>query len=164
MPAILGTSKSLSAFTPQSIPGVSLWLDAADASTFTFSSGTSITQWRDKVSGIYASNTAGTGSQPVYSAASQNGLGTVYYDASTALRYLDIPAFSWGTTSRSCFFVMKNIASATNSGSVLGGYPHWFWDRVNGNNGNTNVNFNPNGTLNLNAKYVGQSNINYLTD
>jgi hypothetical protein len=33
---------------------------------------------------------------------------------------------------------------------------------INGNNGNTNVNFNPNGTLNLNAKYVGQSNINYL--
>ena len=33
---------------------------------------------------------------------------------------------------------------------------------LNGNNGNTNVNFNPNGTLNLNAKYVGQSNINYL--
>ena len=42
----LPTSKSLWPFSPQSIPGLALWLDAADASSVT---GTSpVTAWRDK--------------------------------------------------------------------------------------------------------------------
>jgi hypothetical protein len=122
-------------WTPFLIPLLTLWLDAADNTTIAFSSGSNITTWTDKSTGLSASNTNG-GSQPAYATASQNGKNTVYYDAASSIRWLDIPAFSWGTTSRSCFFVMKNIAGAVNSGSSLGGYPHWFWDRVNGNNPN----------------------------
>ena len=43
-------SKSLWPFSPQSIPGLSLWLDGADTSSMTFSSGTTVTAWRDKSS------------------------------------------------------------------------------------------------------------------
>jgi hypothetical protein len=41
-------SKYASSFSPQVIPGLALWLDAADRSTFTFSSGSNISQWNDK--------------------------------------------------------------------------------------------------------------------
>jgi len=40
-------SKSIWPFSPQSIPGLALWLDAADESTLTMS-GSSVTQWKDK--------------------------------------------------------------------------------------------------------------------
>ena len=40
-------SKSLWPFSPQSIPGLALWLDAADASSVTLS-GSEVTAWRDK--------------------------------------------------------------------------------------------------------------------
>lgn len=35
-------------FTPTSIAGCTLWLDAADASTFAYSSGTLVSEWADK--------------------------------------------------------------------------------------------------------------------
>ena len=134
MPEVFGTSKSVYDFDPLSVPGCTVWLDGADRSTMTFSSGSNIATWRDKASGLYASNTT-TGYQPSYSPASQNNLGTVFFDATAALKFIDIPPFSWGTTSRSCFFVMKNLASGANSGGFAQ-YPHWFWDRVNGNDSN----------------------------
>ena len=123
-----------STFTPLSISGCSMWLDGADVTTFTYSSGTSIATWRDKATGIFGSNASPT-NQPTLVSSSQNGNSTVFFDAAAALKYIDIPAWSFGTTSRSLFIVMKNIASAVNS-NVLGGYPHWLWDRVNGNNAN----------------------------
>jgi hypothetical protein len=125
---------ALSTFRPIAITGCQLWLDGADTTSFTYSSGTSIATWRDKVTGIFASNTNPT-NQPTLVSSSQNGNSTVFFDAAAALKYVDIPPWSFGTTSRSMFIVMKNIASAVNS-NVLGGYPHWLWDRVNGNNAN----------------------------
>jgi len=44
--SLIGTSKNWWPFSPQSIPGLSLWLDAADSSTVTGTS--SVTAWRDK--------------------------------------------------------------------------------------------------------------------
>jgi len=43
---MLGTSKNIWGFDPRSVPGCSLWLDAADSSTITGT--TTVTQWRDK--------------------------------------------------------------------------------------------------------------------
>ena len=134
MPEVFGTSKSVYDFDPLSVPGCTVWLDAADSNTMTFSSGSNIATWRDKASGLYASNTT-TNYQPSYSPASQNNLGTVFFDATAGLKFIDIPPFSWGTTTRSCFFVMKNLASGANSDGFAQ-YPHWFWDRVNGNDPN----------------------------
>jgi hypothetical protein len=122
-------------FNPIDLPGCTVWLDGADTSTMIFSSGSNIASWRDKASGLLASN-ATVSNQPSFVPSSQNGNGTVFFDAAAGLKRLDLPAFSFGTTSRSAFFVMKNIASTNYSGSVLGGYPHFFWDRASGNNPN----------------------------
>ena len=63
------TQVSTASFDPRTIGSCQLWLDAADLSTFTFSSGTNVTAWQNK--GLGTSATANTAI--VYNA---NGLGT----------------------------------------------------------------------------------------
>jgi hypothetical protein len=59
-------------FTPNSLPGCLLWLDAADSTTITLS-GTAVTEWRDKTSNaLNFSNTSGT-RQPVFSSTGFDG-------------------------------------------------------------------------------------------
>jgi len=57
--SIPSLSKSQWLFSPQSIPGLALWLDGADLNSMV-RSGTTVTQWNDK-SG-YGNNTSATGS------------------------------------------------------------------------------------------------------
>ena len=42
-----------------------LWLDAADDSTFSYSSGTEVSQWRDKSGNNFHANQATVGNQPM---------------------------------------------------------------------------------------------------
>lgn len=55
--AMLGTSKSISGFDPRSIPGCALWLDGADSSRMTFSSGSNIATILDKSGNGYSGTT-----------------------------------------------------------------------------------------------------------
>ena len=60
MPApvgIVASQRSVTAWTPASLTGLQLWLDANDATTFTYSSGTVVSQWRDKSGGSHHANT-----------------------------------------------------------------------------------------------------------
>jgi len=43
-----GNNKSLPSYTLPVKGGLVMWMDAADDSTFTYSSGTTVSQWRDK--------------------------------------------------------------------------------------------------------------------
>ena len=89
--SITSSQKSVWGFSPQSIPGLALWLDAADASTVTGTA--SVTAWRDK-SGL--GNNATGGISPSYSsnAVQFNGLNT----------YLTTPV-SAGTNTATYLFV-----------------------------------------------------------
>lgn len=49
LPPQLSIAKFAS-FVPTDVPGLKLWLDASDSSTFSYSSGSNISQWRDKSS------------------------------------------------------------------------------------------------------------------
>lgn len=51
-------------FTPASISNLYLWLDADDASTFTYSSGTVVSQWNDKSGNGYHATQATVSKQP----------------------------------------------------------------------------------------------------
>ena len=63
---MLGTSKSIWGFDPRSISGCGLWLDGADSDAMVFSSGSNLSQWKDKSgNGLNTIALAGTGS-PVY--------------------------------------------------------------------------------------------------
>ena len=52
-------------YSPKSISGLALWLDAADSTTFTFSSGCNIQVWKDKSTNNYTVNQTTVSNQPV---------------------------------------------------------------------------------------------------
>lgn len=85
------------------------WLDATEASTFTFSSG--VSAWRDKSTKVMNLSQASTGLRPDYSAAEfGTDLPAVTFDGSQALERNSF-IFAQGTAS--VFTVIKGIASNT---------------------------------------------------
>ena len=105
----LTASKSISGFDPRSIPGLALWLDAADSSTLTFSSGSNISAWRDKSSnGYVCSNAVGTST---LTQNTLNGYNSVFTPISNAM---GISNFSWRTK-----FTAFIVARAATSGYYL---------------------------------------------
>ena len=107
-------------FTPASISGLALWLDASDATTITHVGG-SASQWRDK-SGLanHASQATGT-KQPITGTRTLNGLNVVDFDGSDDFMTLGVANLG-GT---------RLFADATDEFTVfavtdydgLGGYP-----------------------------------------
>lgn len=79
------TTKSIWPFSPQSIAGCVLWLDASDTNSIDLS-GTSVTQWNDK-SG--KGNNATSSYPPTYMPGVANGLGLISFDG--ASNYFDCP-------------------------------------------------------------------------
>jgi hypothetical protein len=63
---ILGAvaSSKLTAFSPANISNLYLWLDANDATTFTYSSGAVVSQWNDKSGNAYHATQATVANQP----------------------------------------------------------------------------------------------------
>ena len=80
------TIKTQWPFSPQSIPGLQLWLDAADTSSLTVSSG-SVTVWRDKSgNGIHMNDTPAPSYVWPSTGTAINGLNTVVFSAPAAMR------------------------------------------------------------------------------
>jgi len=97
------TAKPL--FKPTQITGCQLWLDAADSSTFTFSSGTNVSAWRDKA----VANNATANTAIVYNA---NGLGTGFPALTfTSSQWLDGSISITGTTMTVFSIFSMNSAS-----------------------------------------------------
>ena len=69
-----------SGFTPRSISGLALWLDASQSSTVTI--GTGVSEWRDAAGGSIKATQAIGNNQPAYQTAAQNGKNAVYFDGS----------------------------------------------------------------------------------
>jgi hypothetical protein len=81
VPSNILTDVPYTNFFPLSLPACGLWLDAADASTITYSSGSNLSQWRDKSgNGYIMSNNAGT---TTVAASSLNSLNTVFTPSGT---------------------------------------------------------------------------------
>jgi len=86
--------------------GLALWLDAADDSTFSYSSGTSVSQWRDKSELNNHSSQATVGSQPNRSTF-QNSRKTVNFDGTNDT--VTIPNFI--SNSEMSIFVVSNCGT-----------------------------------------------------
>jgi len=104
----LGTP--LSTFSPTSINGLNLWLDAADISTISLNTSNRVSSWTDKANGYVF--TAPT--QPLYSATGFNSsypaissTGSSEYLTST------IPISKMVSTSGTSIFMVMNISSGT---------------------------------------------------
>ena len=102
------------AFQPIDIPGLALWLDAADTSTLTFSSGSNISAWRDKSSNAFS----GTGiASPLYQTNSLNGLPGINFNGSS--QYFNFgDVLNLGTNPIYIFAVCK--FSSTADGGIVG--------------------------------------------
>ena len=83
----------------------SLWLDASDGTTFTYSSGTVVSQWTDKSTNAYQFTNSSTSAQPSRSG-TQNGKTTVIFDGSNDTLYES-------TKSKSIFNYLHNGSGAT---------------------------------------------------
>lgn len=103
--ATAASQKSVWGFSPQSIPGLQLWLDAADSTSITGTS--SVTAWRNKgAAGGSASNPAGT----ISSTGSINGRSALSIGTNARMT---MPSLTFAQTSRSVLVV----ATVGNAGS-----------------------------------------------
>jgi hypothetical protein len=101
----LPTSKSIWSFSPQSIPGLALWLDAADTVTVT---GTSpVTVWKDKSGkGNNATNSGGDG--PTYAN------NTMTFSGLDSRLYISIP-YNYAISGGTIVFVGKPLSYSVHS-------------------------------------------------
>lgn len=111
MTQILGIAASQSLLKP--VAGYSLWLDASDSSTFTFSSGSQVSQWRDKSANAYVFQQNTSASQPVLNG-SKNSKTTLTFDGSndtmTGTNTTGLNPTSW-----SLFIVGQGSGGATQT-------------------------------------------------
>ena len=101
-------------FAPTGVAGCLLWLGAADAATFTCSSGTLVSQWSDK-SGNSNHATQGNAADQPDRAGSQNGLATVSWPSNDMLNLPNQAA----SEDQTFFFVMKDTGGDWTSGSFF---------------------------------------------
>ena len=88
----MGIHQRYGGFSPASLSGLSLWLDASDESTITESGG-AVSQWDDKSgNGHHATSTGAA--RPVTGSRTENGLNVLDLDGSN--HFLDLPSALYG--------------------------------------------------------------------
>jgi hypothetical protein len=107
---ILGILASTLAFTPASIAGLKLWLDADDASTITLN-GSNVSQWNDKSTNAFNFAQATAANQPARTLSGQNGRTVLTFDVDA----LTNASIDWGSSASTLFFVGKEDDVAGNS-------------------------------------------------
>jgi len=110
-------------FLPTQITGCSLWLDAADLSSFTLS-GSSVTQWNDKSGNGWNVSQATSGKRPTLVTNSLNGLpGLNFINASSQHLDTAIQSSLNSLTGLSLFYVLKptwNIGDPVQNPAFFG--------------------------------------------
>lgn len=79
---IMASGVQTSAALPIPATGLQLWVDADDATTFTFSSGAIVSQWNDKSGNNRHLSQSTVANQPSRITAAQNGRAAIRYDGS----------------------------------------------------------------------------------
>jgi hypothetical protein len=118
LPRALQTVTPITWF-PNQIPDLQLWFDAADNSTFSFSSGSNIQTWQDKSSNRYSVGQANVSLQPTLASAAQNSLAGVQLTTDKFLFTAgsNIPNFSVG--SQTSVFIAARNASANSGWNIV---------------------------------------------
>jgi hypothetical protein len=107
--------KASGAFTPKSLSGLKLWLDADDASAFTLVGG-NVSEWRDKSgSGVPHATQASAGSRPARTSSGLNGRAVVDFQGTHTLTFASSTAafnFLHNPTGGTVFLVLKPDTSS----------------------------------------------------
>jgi hypothetical protein len=101
--------------------GLLVWLDAADDSTFSYSSGTIVSQWRDKSGNNFHANQSTTSNQPSRSSVMNSRKG-VFFNASTRLDYMLISSGISVPTDASIFIIYKPATQVYNYAVLIDNY------------------------------------------
>ena len=129
-------------FTPASVPGIALWLDAADASTIVGT--TTVNEWKDK-SGNGLNATKNNDVAPTYSSTGFNGLPGVLFNGSTTRLHTPSisprPVLSSNGTDTTIFVVLNWIGGVNGialgldtTGNTFAFYVPWTYpSTTNGN-------------------------------
>jgi hypothetical protein len=131
------TQTQPAAYSPYAVPGLSMWLDAADPATYTYQTGstTTINSWTDKTTNGYiftqAPVTAGAITTSI-----QNGKTAINMGANV----MTIPNFTW-YTQFTTFFVVKSDNWFYNGGGVTAQNTNFYTGYVL--SGNWNLIFTP---------------------
>jgi hypothetical protein len=101
------------------VAGYHLWLDADNAASFTYSSGSVVSQWTDRSANAFTFTTGGTASQPSRTG-TQNSKSTLVFDGDTDYLLSTAAASTWkylhDGTQTTIFLVMKsNETSGTGN-------------------------------------------------
>lgn len=100
--------------SPRQITSCAAWFDSADATTFTYSSGSNISQWNDKSGNAYSVIQPTVAYQPTNTAAGvQLSLTTFLYQVGS-----NMPNFS-ASAETTVFIVARNGTSYSSSGSQI---------------------------------------------
>jgi hypothetical protein len=109
MPSTVGIVASSFLISPLDLPSLVGWWDADDATTFTFSSGTSVSQWNDKSGNNYHLAQGTAGEQPTRSG-TVNGRSSVVFDGTDD--FLSVASFDMtGSAKVSAVMVFSCAAS-----------------------------------------------------
>lgn len=104
-------------FNPRTIPGITLWLDAADTSTLTIDTG--VSAWRNKAGTGITSFVQGTGnSQPLSGTATINGRNVLVFDGVDDFMTATDPFMTGATYGVLPFsmWIVQQIVASTNFG------------------------------------------------
>ncbi len=115
----IGTlASSRRTFSPASLANLSFWLDATDASTFSFSSGSVVSQWRDKSgNGLHFSQST-VSLQPSRNVTIGGNTAVKFDGADDYLAITSNPAGLMGSGART-FFVVVELTSNSTVQNVL---------------------------------------------
>lgn len=127
-------------FTPTQVPGCQLWFDAADATTFTFSSGTNISAWRDKSSNGYSVIQPTVGAQPFLTSDAQNRLPGIQMSQSTYLYQTATSMSNFTTGANTSVLMAARNASVNSSWNII----NTIWFDAVGQGGTTRYHFSLN--------------------
>jgi hypothetical protein len=99
-------------FTPRQIPGLGLWLDSTDSSTLSFSSGSNVSQWRDKSgSSNHFSLTSGTTTTIL-----DNGKTVINFPSGAIMSSANQITF----TTSSAFYIVSRLTTTNSIAMLLG--------------------------------------------
>lgn len=129
----IGYGRALRAHTPAAIYGLTLWLDASDASSIVSSSG-AVSQWSDKSGNGYHATQSGAANKPITGTRTINSLNALDFDGTNDRLELASGLYSLPNGDNTCFvvFASDDIASAEQRlfGATDGGTSRWYISRI----------------------------------
>ena len=100
---------TFTSFSPSSVGSMMLWLDAADPTTFTYTTGSNVATWSDK-SGRGFNASAPSGNNPVYN----SSLSRVQFNGTST--FMSNLSYSYNLSQRSMFIVLEGVTNGNNAG------------------------------------------------